>query len=56
VSEHWELRCVMHDGTEQPGNPWLATPALLGFFALPFCFATAWVLAMRAKKLPKVAR
>lgn len=56
VSEHWELRCVMQDGTEKPGNPWIAMPVLLGFFALPFVFAMAWFLAMRAKKLPKVAR
>jgi len=40
-SEHWEVRCVMPDGTEQAGSPWLAIPALTFYFASPFLVAAA---------------
>jgi hypothetical protein len=49
-SEHWEVRCVMHDGSEAVASPWVAIPTLTFYFAIPFLVAAAYVIARSRMK------
>jgi hypothetical protein len=50
-SEHWELHCVMPDGSDQAASSWVAIPTLTFYFAIPFLVAAAYlVVRYRSKK------
>ena len=49
--EHWEVHCVMPDGSDQPASSWVAVPTLTFYFAIPFLVAAAYlVVRYRSKK------